>query len=110
MARSISEPKSHGNYLPALDMLVELVTAVDPLMNSAVSQTNVFFLSDGRPSDPTPRGAGDATALMPVVEERMRELSGASSCPLSVNCIGLGHEDFSVLHAMAHAVPGPLCL
>ena len=66
MASAISEPKSHGNYLPALEMLLELVAAVAPLMNANVSQTNIFFLSDGRPSDPTARGTGDAIALSPT--------------------------------------------
>ena len=107
MASAISEPKSHGNYLPALEMLLELVAAVAPLMNANVSQTNIFFLSDGRPSDPTARGTGDAIALSPIIEERMLELAGACACPLNVHCIGLGDEDFSVLSAMAHAVPGP---
>jgi hypothetical protein len=93
--------------LPALTKLNDLVAAVEPLLSPAVSQTQIFFLSDGAPSDQTAQGTGSqaTAALTPLVEERMRLLAEASRCPLSVCCVGMGSEDFAILRVMASAVP-----
>ncbi|EOD07252.1 hypothetical protein EMIHUDRAFT_443411, partial [Emiliania huxleyi CCMP1516] len=93
--------------MPALDKLLQLVAAFDVLLNPVISQTCVYWLSDGRPSDPTVRGVGDTAALAPLVASRMAELIDASRSPVSMSCIGLGSdEDFAVLHEMADCVPG----
>ena len=102
LSSALAAPKSHGHYLPALEKLLAMVTAVDPILLPAVSQTNVFFLSDGKPSDVP---AGNYADFVPIVEEKMREIYAASRCPITVTFYGLGGEDFTVLEAMADAVP-----
>jgi hypothetical protein len=45
-------PHSHGYYIPALDMMKGVLDRD----KSSKCFTNILFLSDGKPSDPTPRG------------------------------------------------------
>ena len=51
-------PHSHGFYLPALEKLKIVLEGDSECRGESCSgcATNVLFLSDGKPSDPTPRG------------------------------------------------------
>ncbi|CAM9860700.1 unnamed protein product [Scytosiphon promiscuus] len=87
-------PRSHGNFLPALD-------EAKRLLNSQVHggcALSLLFLSDGRPSDHVTLGLPSATSL---IIDRVRDLS----TQLSVATLGFASrdQDFSVLEAMAGA-------
>lgn len=95
-----AEPKSRGNYLPALDQAEECL-----LHNTHGScALLLMFLSDGRPSDCPPRGPGHSVIkLRAAVRARLSGLASRFGRRLTVGMIGFGPpgEDFSLLSSMA---------
>ena len=97
------EPHFDGNYLPALDKAEQLL-----LSNSFGScALNLFFLSDGKPSDRVPRGTqtlitGVTPAQVAMTAARIDNLASRFGRRLTVNTVGFGeHEDFCVLQKLA---------
>eukprot|EP00040_Diaphanoeca_grandis_P026536 m.148848 g.148848 ORF g.148848 m.148848 type:complete len:605 (-) comp30625_c0_seq2:373-2187(-) len=95
-------PKSHGRYLPALDMLGEALRETTSLC------TNVLFFSDGTPSDSPPPGKG-VSAVQKVrkmiVEKTHAVCQQCQAKAFSFHTVGFGLDDFSTLKEMAAAVP-----
>ena len=97
-------PVGHGNYLPAIDAAKALLD----YNSSAACALGLFFLSDGKPSDPTPKGtegtaAGVAMANCKRIGERFGNLASEYGRRLSVATVGFGPKDvdYSVLRTMA---------
>lgn len=91
-------PRSHGNFLPALD-------EAKRLLNNQVHggcALSLLFLSDGRPSDQISCCLPNATSL---ITDRVRDLAAVFGQQLSVSTLGFASrdQDFSVLEAMAGA-------
>ena len=118
-------PRSHGNYVPALDKAIEI------MINDAPNRANLLllFLSDGAPSDHT---AGhcehgekvwqfhesrcrlwrcrDAVKQRKQVDciariRRMGDIFGKDKVVLCTVGFGPANEDFKVLNEMASALP-----
>ena len=92
-------PKAAGNYLPALE-LAEKCLRLNP---SGSCVLGLLFLSDGRPSDPVPKGIGKQKAkILEIVSNQMGDLASSFGRRLNVNAIGFGNRDeFEVLDSMA---------
>lgn len=98
-----STPRSHGNYLPALD------TVEDVIKNGAHSwcALSLLFLSDGRPSDHSTSFADGSSYddVVDLITDRVIDLAGLYGQQLSVSTMGFASrdQDFAVLEAMAGA-------
>ena len=105
-------PIGHGNYLPAIDAAKELLD-----YNSKAScALGLFFLSDGKPSDPTPKGTiGTAAGVREVnckrIGERFGNLAAEYGRRLSVATVAFGPKDvdYSVLRTMSQVATGYGC-
>ena len=103
MARAESEsPSSQGNYLPALCAVGDILGRLE--QHGSGRQVYLIFLSDGRPSD---RGANSNT-LQGACRNAIVQLSDIVQGRLHIATIAFGprNEDYSVLEAMAGALPG----
>lgn len=94
------QPRSHGNYGPALEEAERL------LMETKGSQCalGLLFLSDGKPSDRTPPGAGSISDKHTAMARKsIGKLASKLGRRLTIATIGFGPatEDFAVLRAMA---------
>ena len=102
-----AEPKSAGNYMPALDMAETLLCSN---ANSSCALM-LLFLSDGRPSDhcsrlccgPSSRWTPQQDKLQLVINPRVDALASRFGRRLVVHTMGFAapSEDFTVLRAMA---------
>ena len=104
-------PASHGNYVPVLSSLSSLLSDRLSLTSAA---TMVLFMTDGKPSDPVPRGPGDSnTKLLASVCEAARDATAsavagalAGRSIFSFHAMGFGPaSDFSIVAAMAAQFP-----
>ena len=93
---AVSEPRSHGPYLPALRLLAKLIGFAEPHM-MAHAKTSVLFLTDGRPSDQV-----DERELPAQLRAELAQFTSVEQFQL----LGFGEADESVLLMMADAVPG----
>lgn len=98
-----STPRSHGNYLPALDTVEDLITSG----SHGWCALSLLFLSDGRPSDHSTSFV-DGSSFEDVVDlitDRVSALAERYGQQLSVSMMGFAgpDQDFSVLEAMAVA-------
>ena len=86
------EPKSHGNYVPALEAAKDLL-----LSNTCAScAAALLFLSDGKPSD-----KGNKREL---IETSVRSLAENFGRRLTFTTIGIGYmENFDTLNDMVEA-------
>jgi len=99
------EAIGHGHYLPAIEAAKELLD-----YNQVAScALGFFFLSDGKPSDPTPKGTegtkqGVAEANRRRIGNRFGQLASEYGRRMSVCTAAFGQsdEDYSVLEVMAH--------
>lgn len=95
------EPSFEGNYIPALDKAEELLC----LNMSGSCALTLFFLSDGRPSDPPPprTDTGDPNWSAGPMSERIDRVCSRFGRRLSIVAVGFGGlgEDFSVLQTLA---------
>ena len=111
-------PKSHGNYIPALQRLHRVVQDLDrfrrehPKLANPEMNTIVLFLSDGKPSDTIQVGRNqvrsrDPVAIARVVKEIMFAIyrTLGSDERLRFHTVGLGDDDFVILRGMADALP-----
>lgn len=98
-----STPRSHGNYLPALDLVEEVITS--GVHGSCA--LSLLFLSDGRPSDHSSSFPGGSTYddVVDLITDRVGDLAKIYGQQLSVSTMGFANrdQDFSVLEAMAGA-------
>ena len=99
-------PRSHGNFIPALDAAQELLVGH---VTSGCALA-LLFLSDGKPSDPcswrvSERKYNSQEKTTHELTESVRTLAGMFKQQLSVVTVGFAHseQDFSVLEAMAEA-------
>ena len=93
---SSAKPGGAGNYLPALDATERLL---DKLSHGGCALL-VVFLSDGRPSDRTPRkeakgkGPDDADArLSKVMQSRVHNVTSKIGRRLNFGCIAFAEND-----------------
>lgn len=98
-------PRSHGNFLPSLDIAEELLK-IDSAQSGGGCALCLLFLSDGKPSDNATgilRASNQATAG--AISDRMSLLAAAFPHRLSVATLGFAsnQQDFSVLETMAEA-------
>ncbi|KAJ1412268.1 kinase-like domain-containing protein [Ochromonadaceae sp. CCMP2298] len=100
-------PRSHGNYLPVLEALEKLLKEA----RSKTPSTTILFMSDGKPSDSTPKGTGDPTSkLTEMIVSRLHKSlqpctssAAAGQSVLSLHTLGFGPAaDFAVLKGMAN--------
>ena len=97
-------PRSHGNYLPALGTLGRVLRASN--RDQASGPTNVLFFSDGKPSDSTPPGHGTPKEkLLGGIVRKTLEACPHDVPLLKLHTVGFGNDDFSILRAMASALP-----
>ena len=107
-------PHSHGYYLPALDMMKGVLDSD----RSAKCFTNILFLSDGKPSDPTPRGSDppETKSSKQIVSRLLSALAGYLKADKDIDCcevqmlrfhaIGFGNKDnCEILKDMTAAIP-----
>jgi hypothetical protein len=98
--RQSLRPRSHGNYLPALDAAEDLFYT----NTCGGCALQLLFLSDGQPSDRVTRGPGTTPQKrLQQATSRISALASRFGRRLTIGTIGLGggDEDFSVLEAMA---------
>lgn len=96
ISHAVSEPRSHGPYLPALRRLRRLLSLAQPYFADHAT-TSVLFLSDGRPSDQV-----DERELAALIKAELAPLVGLERFQL----LGFGDADERTLQMMAEAVPG----
>eukprot|EP00798_Chlamydomonas_sp_ICE-L_P020461 gene20461-27250_t len=95
-----SHPKQGGKYLPALALASQYLQ----LNTCGSCALMLFFLSDGRPSDPPPQGTSPTRHKQNVqMSSHMRKLASSYGRRLTVGTIGFSKcgEDFSVMQHMA---------
>jgi hypothetical protein len=102
-----AEPKSAGNYMPALD-LAETLLCRNPSSSCALM---LLFFSDGRPSDhchrvclvPSLYGTSQEEKIQLLINPRIDALASRFGRRLIVHTMGFAapSEDFTVLRAMA---------
>ena len=89
-------PRSHGNYLPAMEQLGTLIQNE----SRRKSVINVFFLSDGKPSDAAPKGPG---TIQEKVTQKIVHWTGVALFPVWKNiffsCSWLWRRRFSCIGA-----------
>ncbi|CAM9910863.1 unnamed protein product, partial [Laminaria digitata] len=98
------EPRSHGNYLPALAAAEELLGGTGTA--NGCCALALLFLSDGRPSDQIVGCDGEIyQSAVDIITDRVRSLAGLFGQQLCVTTLGVARRDgdFSVLEAMADA-------
>ncbi len=91
--------RSHGNYLPALDCALRILTK----SSSRHSHLVLVFLSDGAPSD-----HGQRAAVSSACAAKVRQIGALLGMDrLFVGAVGFGPatEDYEVLKQIASAVP-----
>lgn len=95
--RATSEPRSHGNYLPALEAAASALERDVANQNCAML---LLFLSDGKPSDQF--GGHSPASVRAYIPTKMAEIAARFGSRLTVGTIGFGdpQEDFSVLQNM----------
>ena len=99
--RQSIRPKSHGNYIPCLEVAERYLNYNDRDSCSKL----LLFLSDGRPSDKSEKCSKNKTIsaktrILNCVENMARKLGPQ----LSIRTIGIGSADnFEVLEAMSNA-------
>jgi Alpha-kinase family len=107
-------PHSHGYYIPALDMMKGVLDRD----KSSKCFTNILFLSDGKPSDPTPRGPDppEIKSSKQIVSRLLNALAGYLKTDKDIDCcdvqmlrfhaIGFGNKDnCEILKDMTAAIP-----
>jgi Alpha-kinase family len=107
-------PHSHGYYIPALDMMKGVLDRD----KSSKCFTNILFLSDGKPSDPTPRGPDppEIKSSKQIVSRLLDALAGYIKTDKDIDCcevqmlrfhaIGFGNKDnCEILKDMTAAIP-----
>jgi hypothetical protein len=103
--RKTSRPRSHGNYIPALDSAEELLLS----NTSGRCGLLLLFLSDGKPSDRVHGGSQSVLEKhISMTSERIGVMASQFGRRLTVGTIGLGvnvHE-FAVLKTMAQITNG----
>ena len=93
-----------GPYLPALARLVELICLARPYL-APHAETSVLFLSDGRPSDASCRGANLSELQLPrALSDKMREVHEVCE-RLTVSLLGFGEADMGLMQKMCAALP-----
>eukprot|EP00752_Nemacystus_decipiens_P008919 g7962.t1 len=96
-------PRSHGNYLPSIDQVEQLLRDDSDRPNTSLL---FLFLSDGRPSDnATGLVRGGNQAMSQTISDRVGLLAGTFRHRLNVATVGFAApgQDFSVLESMAEA-------
>jgi hypothetical protein len=101
--RQMANPGSHGYYLPALAEARRLLSLN---AGNSTCALMLLFLSDGVPSDRTPKGPGStASKHAATMGAEVAAMSHAFGKRFVVGTVGFGAEgnkaDFSVLQAMA---------
>jgi Alpha-kinase family len=107
-------PHSHGYYIPALDMMKGVLDRD----KRTKCFTNILFLSDGKPSDPTPRGPDPPKmkSSKQIVSRLLNALAGYLKTDTDIDCfevqmlrfhaIGFGNKDnCEILKDMTAAIP-----
>ena len=105
-------PRSHGNYLPALNMATEILKADA----HSGSQLFVVFLSDGAPSDHTNGhyhfGSGKKRGLHSFVHDscvqkisKLGDLFGRDRTFVGTVAFGPENENYELLQDMANELP-----
>ena len=95
-------PREHGNYLPALQALGDLLAGCSPALT-----TSVLFFSDGKPSDSPPAGRGTAADKTrdQIVRTTEKAFRGQDPKTFRFHTVGFGPDNFATLKAMAQALP-----
>ncbi|KAL7563138.1 hypothetical protein ACA910_012319 [Epithemia clementina (nom. ined.)] len=90
-----------SNYMPALDKAEELLD----MGNHETCALNLYFLSDGAPTDAKDRGL-TPNAMKNRLAKRMEEIAERFGKQLNVQLVGFGSKlsDFSTMRCMADAV------
>ena len=96
ISSALSEPRSHGHYLPALRRLRRLIELTRPHL-LAHARTSVLLLTDGKPSDQC-----DPRELKQLIRDDLAQLDGLEQFQL----LGFGEADEATLSMMAANVPG----
>lgn len=99
-----SVPRSHGNFVPALDKAEDLLKG----HYHSGCALSLLFLSDGKPSDQCARRWTSESELGDIIQDRMHRLASEFGEQLSVSTLGFAkpEQDFSVLEVMARAANG----
>jgi hypothetical protein len=102
------EPRSHGNYLPALSTLHQLLRRQGGDSGDCI--IHILFLSDGRPSDAAPKGPGSvedkkAAQIIAQTVDLLSPFCSTRRGRFKLHTVGFGNEDFEVLRQMASAIP-----
>jgi len=101
--RAIDEPRGHGDYLPALELLAKLVELTAPFMKES-AKTSILFFSDGKPSDHIDERVLPAH-LRQALSELHKAVQRSGSYIEQFSLLGFGEADEAMLRMMAEAYP-----
>ena len=95
----VSRPSSHGNYLPSLDLALDIFLEND----HKNLQLILFFLSDGRPSD---KRTSNDNINEHHIYEKTRHIGNQFGKRLTFGMVGFSgpREDFKILKNMASSL------